>query len=77
MIAEVWKLCPGSVCQEALVSHLTEPDRNWEAMKELQANRHRITHLDTLPDEDTMRTVTGYIFDVFGGRVDGTFRWES
>ncbi len=46
---------------------ITEPDRDWNSIKKLQAIRNCITHLDGRPDEETVRQLKGYNCHVIKG----------
>ena len=43
---------------------ITEPGRDWNAIKRLQAIRNCITHLDSRPDVETARKLKGCNFEV-------------
>ena len=43
---------------------ITKPERDWSEIKKLQAVRNCITHLDGLPNEETVKKLKGEKFDV-------------
>ena len=46
---------------------ITEPDRDWNSIKKLQAIRNCITHLDGRPDKETVRKLQDYNCHVIKG----------
>ena len=46
---------------------ITKPDRDWNAIKRMEAVRHCITHLGSLPNEEMVDTLAGYNFRVREG----------
>ena len=57
---------------------ITKPDRDWNAIRKLQAIRHCITHCDGIPNEEIVRKLKGYNFhvpqDVWMELPDGYFK---
>ena len=43
---------------------ITEPGRDWNAIKKLQTIRNCITHLGSRPDEEAVQKLKGYNFEV-------------
>lgn len=46
---------------------ITKPDRDWNAIKNLQAIRNCITHLGGFPDKKTVQKLKSYNFEVYEG----------
>ena len=50
---------------------ITKPDRDWNAIKRMEAVRHCITHLGSRPNEEMVLTLAGLQLSRKKGRVDG------
>lgn len=61
---ERWRFEDMKIMFASIGIRITKPDRDWNAVKKLQAIRHCIIHLGSRPDLATVRKLKDYNFEV-------------